>query len=101
MAAVLERDRTLRAETARRKRFSVGTACGTDIGSRCRTIGLDLGGDHCGTAQAADSNQQECDLAVFRATRDHVQKKESAGGRTASLRRGPGAPTLDPRARHA
>src|SRR2546422_5587169 len=59
MAAVLERDRTLRAETARRKRFSVGTACGTDIGSRCRTIGLDLGGDHCGTAQAADSNQQE------------------------------------------
>src|SRR6266581_5179643 len=77
MAAVLERDRTLRAETARRKRFSVGTACGTDIGSRCRTIGLDLGGDHCGTAQAADSNQQECDLAVFRATRDHLQKKKS------------------------
>ena len=29
------------------------------------------------------------------------KKKESAGGRTASRRRGPGAPALDPRARHA
>src|SRR5262249_51063729 len=29
------------------------------------------------------------------------KKKESAGGRAASRRRGPGAPALDPRARHA
>jgi transposase len=29
------------------------------------------------------------------------KKKESAGGRTASRRRGPRAPALDPRARHA
>ncbi len=29
------------------------------------------------------------------------KKKESAGGGTASRRRGPGAPALDPRARHA
>ena len=29
------------------------------------------------------------------------KKKESAGDRTAPRRRGPGAPTLDPRARHA
>src|SRR5215470_16701931 len=75
MAAVLERDQALRAETARWKHFSVGTACGTDIGSRRRTIGPDLGGDHCGTAQAADSNQQERRLAVFRATQHHLQKK--------------------------
>src|SRR5260370_41690820 len=79
MAGVLERDRTLRAETARRKRFSVGTACGTDIGSRCRTIGPDLGGDHRGTAQAADSNQQERGLAVFPATRNHLQINSSCG----------------------
>src|SRR5215468_5596116 len=77
MAAVLERERALRAETPWRKRFSVGTACGTDIGSHCRTIGPDLGGDHCGTAQAADSNQQERGLAIFPATRHHLQKKKS------------------------
>ena len=100
-SSAVERDRALRAETAGRKRFSAGTAWGTDIGSRCRTIGPDLGGDPCGTAQAADSNQQERGLAVFRATRHHLQKKESAGSRTASRRRGPGAPALDPRARHA
>src|ERR1700676_4916723 len=101
MAAVLEGDRVLRAEAARWKRISVGTACRTDIGSGGRTTGPDLGGDHCGTAQATDSNQQERGLAVFPATRHHLQKKESAGGRTAARRRGPGAPALDSRARHA
>src|SRR5260370_6914325 len=79
MAAVLERDRALRAETARWKRFPVGTACETDIGSRCRAIGPDLGGDHCGTVQAADSNQQERGLAGFPATRHHLQKKRVCG----------------------
>src|SRR6266436_1086082 len=79
MAAVLERDPALRTEAARWKRFSVGTACGTDIGSGGRTSGPDLGGDHCGTAQAADSNQQERGLAVFPATRHHLQKKRVSG----------------------
>src|SRR6188474_1419553 len=75
MAAVLERDPTLRAETARWKRLSVGTARGTDIGFGDRTSGPDLGRDRCGTAQAADSNQQERGRAVFPATRYHLQKK--------------------------
>src|SRR6185369_14178339 len=75
MAAVLERDPTLRAETARWKRLSVGTARGTDIGFGDRTSGPDLGGDRCETAQAADSNQQERGRAVFPATRYHLQKK--------------------------
>src|ERR1700752_4685759 len=79
MAAVLERNRALRAETAWWKHFSVGTACGTDIGPGGRTTGPDLGRDHCGTAQAADSNQQERGLAVFPATRHHLQKKRVCG----------------------
>ena len=77
MAAVLERDPTLRAETARWKRLAVGTARGTDIGFGDRTSGPDLGRDRCGTAQAADSNQQERGRAVFPTTRYHLQKKKS------------------------
>jgi transposase-like protein len=53
----LERDWALRAEAPRRKRFSVGTTCRADIGSDGPTTGSDLGGDHCGIAQAADSDQ--------------------------------------------
>src|SRR5260370_25084873 len=33
------------------------------------------GGDHCRTAQAADSNQQERDLAVFSAAPPYIHKK--------------------------
>ena len=83
-----------RAETARRKRISVGTACGADIGAGGRTTGPDLEGDRCGTAQAADSNQQECGLAVFRSTRHHLQKKacerQNSSDRTSPGRGGAG-----------
>src|SRR5262245_22895333 len=47
MAAALEQEPECQAEAARRKRVSVGSAQGVDIGSRCRTAGPDLEGDAC------------------------------------------------------
>src|SRR5262245_1627388 len=100
MAAALEQEPECQAEAARRKRVSVGSAQGVDIGCRCRTAGPDLEGDACEAAQAADSNQQERAFAFFCTTRHHSKKKPASRGTTTRGGR-PRAPTLDARARHA
>src|SRR5271157_6425707 len=76
------------------QRFSIGRAARV-LAVCCRTARPNHGGDRCGTAQAADSNQPQFTLAVSRPTRSHPQKKPASHG-TSTSRCGPRAPTLDP-----
>src|SRR5438552_689612 len=71
VAAALAREEERRAEAARRKHFSAGRVRHRDLGSGCRTAGPDLGRDGCSAAQAADQNQPQLALAVFRPTQHH------------------------------
>src|SRR5262245_34659459 len=46
----------------------LGGARGMAVGSGSRATGSDLGRDRCGDAQATNSRQSYCGLAIFRAT---------------------------------
>src|SRR5215203_3069221 len=90
MAAMLERDWKLRAEAARRKRFASGSSFRADIGFDHRSAGPDFERNGWGTAQAANSHQQERGPAVSRATRHDLQKKRVCGPPNSSARTSPG-----------
>jgi hypothetical protein len=72
MGAALARQKERRAEAARRKHFSARRGRHRGVGSDCRTAGCDFGGDSCGVAQAADSNQPQLALALSRSTQHHA-----------------------------
>jgi hypothetical protein len=65
VGAALEREPERGAEATRRKRLSVGSARGADIGPGRRTAGPDVDGDRCGAAQATGFEPAGVRFRVF------------------------------------